>query len=269
MASPLIQRIDDYLHRVPRSGATAEEVGPFTLFVGMPGGWQYYARPRPVNAAAPAEISAVDVRRVLARQRELDLPETIEAIAEAAPALATACRDAGLTVSKLPLLIHHDSVAVPVPDGIRIRRLDADDPAVAAAQVVADLAFAESGTSVGVADDGTRDAAIEAGPSHTLNAQRHRIREGLTVVVVAEDEHGVLATGSHQPVADVTEIVGVATLPSARRQGLGAAVTNTLVADAFRRGVMTVLLSAGDDDVARVYERVGFGRVGTALAGDR
>ena len=60
----------------------------------------------------------------------------------------------------------------------------------------------------------------------------------------------------------MTEIVGVATLPSARRRGLGTAVTAALVADARASGVSTIFLSAASDDVARVYERLGFVRVG-------
>ena len=44
----------------------------------------------------------------------------------------------------------------------------------------------------------------------------------------------------------------------------GAAVTAALVADARAKGVRTVFLSAQDDTVARVYERVGFAQVGTA-----
>ena len=52
--------------------------------------------------------------------------------------------------------------------------------------------------------------------------------------------------------------------PAAGR-GLGQALTATLVADARSRGVRTVFLSAGDEDVARVYARLGFRQVGTAL----
>ena len=62
----------------------------------------------------------------------------------------------------------------------------------------------------------------------------------------------------------MSEIVGVATLPVVRRQGLGGAVTGTLVEDALERGVETVFLSAGSEDIARVYGRLGFKRVGTA-----
>jgi predicted GNAT family acetyltransferase len=49
-----------------------------------------------------------------------------------------------------------------------------------------------------------------------------------------------------------------------RRQGLGAAVTSCLVEHAFAAGVELVLLSAASDDVAAVYERVGFRRIGHA-----
>ncbi|MEV7064572.1 GNAT family N-acetyltransferase [Streptomyces collinus] len=75
----------------------------------------------------------------------------------------------------------------------------------------------------------------------------------------------MLSAGQHQPLAGVSEIVGVGTLPAARRRGLACAVTAALGADARSRGAATVFLSAGDDDVARVYARLGFRRVGTAL----
>ena len=73
------------------------------------------------------------------------------------------------------------------------------------------------------------------------------------MTAVAEGEYGVVAAGAHQPVGGVSEIVGVATLPVVRRQGLGGAVTGTLVEDALARGVETVFLSAGSEDIARVY----------------
>ena len=46
--------------------------------------------------------------------------------------------------------------------------------------------------------------------------------------------------------------------------GLGAAVTALLVEHALSLGAETVFLSAASDDVARVYERLGFRRTGTA-----
>jgi ribosomal protein S18 acetylase RimI-like enzyme len=91
------------------------------------------------------------------------------------------------------------------------------------------------------------------------------IREGLLTLAAAYDGQGaVVGGGSHGPRGGTTELTGIAVLPRARRQGLGAAVTAALVADARAKGVRTVFLSAQDDTVARVYERVGFARVGTA-----
>jgi len=260
--SHLLLRIEAYLDAVPRTSAHAELVGPFSLFVAEVG-WPFYARPR-LGHEGP--ITAHDVEVVIARQVALGLEPSIEWLAEITPDLATAATDAGLAVLTHPLLVHHDPLAVPVPNGIRIRRLGADDDAVAASRVVAGLGFSVPGTEVGAGGTSERDEALSGHAAADDAYLRARMADGRTVVIVAEDEAGVLATGSHQPVGDVTEIVGVATLPDHRRRGLGAAVTDTLVADALRRGVQVVFLSAGSDEVARVYERVGFTRVGTAHA---
>ena len=55
--------------------------------------------------------------------------------------------------------------------------------------------------------------------------------------------------------------------PAVRRQGLGGAVTGALVEDALARGATTVFLTAGSEDIARVYGRLGFRRIGSALRG--
>ena len=93
---------------------------------------------------------------------------------------------------------------------------------------------------------------------------RERIEQGVSVMAVAELAGEPVAAGMHQPVGGVTEVVGVATLPAVRRQGLGGAVTGALVEDALARGAETVFLSAGSEDIARVYARLGFRRIGTA-----
>ena len=265
MPQPVVERIDAYLDQAPRSAANAVAVGPFTLFVGQAGGWPYYARP----TLPPREVfTAEHIRQLLTKQRELGVPESLEAIADTAPSIRTACDDAGLSVVDLPMLVHSQTIASPIPKGIRIRRLAADDPAIASHRVVAQLAFSNQGTQLGSAGPVDRDRELGSRDPARDDFLRRRVDSGTTVVVVAEDEHGVLATGAHQPVGDTTEIVGVAALPSARRRGLGAAVTNMLVADALRHGVDMVMLSAGSDDVARVYERVGFQRVATALSAE-
>lgn len=258
-----IARIDRYLDQVPRSAARTEEIGPFTLFVGEPDGWPYYARP---SLGRGEPIRPSHVRAVVARQRELDVPLAVEALTATSPCLAEACAKAGMRVHLMPLLVHRRAVPTPVPDGIRIRRLESTDPALAASHVVAQLGFAAPGANAGKDGAAERDARAAKRAAGADDFVRARVAAGQSVTIVAEDEGGVVATGAHIPVGDATEIVGVATLPAYRRQGLGAAVTSALVADALRRGVPLVLLSAGGGEVARVYERVGFERVGTALA---
>jgi predicted GNAT family acetyltransferase len=80
-----------------------------------------------------------------------------------------------------------------------------------------------------------------------------------------------VAVGSHQPVdidgREISEVVGVATLPRLRGRGLGAGMASALVAHATETADL-VFLAAGDDDVARVYERVGFARLATSAVAD-
>lgn len=257
----MIGVLDAYLDAAPRSGARVREHGPFMIFVpdGVP--WPYYARPRVGLGRA---ITAGDVASVCARQRELGLHVELEWVHEAAPSLASAAETAGLAVVRVPLLVLDALCPVPAPPEARVELLDADSPQLAAATGVAQVAFAAPGAATGAAGTAERDAAAAALSEADLEPRRARLRGGLTVTAVAVGAEGPLCVGSHQPVAAVTEIVGIGTLPSARRRGLGAAVTSRLAADAAEREIDTVFLSAADDAVARGYERLGFRRVGTA-----
>lgn len=271
----LLARVERYYDAAPRAGSRTEEVGPFTLFVNeRPGGWPYYARPRLGLAAAPRQA---DVEAVLTRQRELGVPEALEWVHQTTPALLDAARAAGLQVHEHPLLVLSEPLAPLAPperrDGVRVRVVPADDPALPAVQAAIHLGFGEPGTGVGVAGPAERDAAARG--DH--DAVRSGIRAGTQVLVAAEDADGPLAGGSHNPRTVrrpdgtgelATELTGIATLPAARRRGLGAAVTAALVADARARDADLVLLSASDDAVARVYEKVGFRRIGTACVAE-
>jgi ribosomal protein S18 acetylase RimI-like enzyme len=234
-----------------------EEHGPLRLFVAEAVPWPYYARP------AGGDVTVADVRAVRARQWELGAPEAFEWIADLAPTLGPAARAAGLDVLEVPLMAL-DRPLDAVAAAARVRRLEPDDPALAASRAVADLAFAAPGTARGTAGAAERDSRLGDWPERRLGAVRERMAAGLIVTYVAEDAGGVLAAGSHQPARGVSEVVGVGTLPAARRRGLGAAVTGALVADARRGGAEIVFLAAGSDDIARMYARLGFARIGTA-----
>jgi len=181
--------------------------------------------------------------------------------------MAGAAEAAGLAVARVPLLALEPAAweAPPPPAGLATRLLAPDDAAMPAAQGVVELAFAAPGTGLADAGPAARDAAARA--IGDLGFLRDRLRRGVTVMGVAEDVGGPVAAGSHQPVGDVAEVVGVGTLPAARRRGAGGAVTARLVADAKAGGATLVFLSAADDAVARLYRRLGFAPVGTACFG--
>jgi N-acetylglutamate synthase-like GNAT family acetyltransferase len=261
-----LERIEAYLDAAPRSAADTEPIGPFTLFRAH-GPWQYYARPR---LGLDEPISADDVSRLRSRQRELGLPETIEWVVEATPSLADVAREAGLEVAEYPLmeLDRAAFVALGPPLGIAIRLLPDDDPDFVRVHAVAAVGFGVPGTATGREGGAERDARAESSPATLTEFQRRRARDGWSVSFAAFDDDGPVCVGTHQPVGDVTEVVGVATLPQARRRGIGAALTSVLVEDALARGVEMVFLSAGSDDVARVYARLGFRRIGMAGAAE-
>jgi GNAT superfamily N-acetyltransferase len=254
----LLERLERYYDAVPRTNARAEAHGSLTLFVTEGPGWPYYARPSLTAATGRAS----DVRAVRSRQRALDVPEAFEWVAETSPWFAGAATRAGLTVHVHPLLVLDAAAWRPSdpPEDMQVRRIEADDPYLVASRSVAAVAFAYPGTEM---DDVGRDDAHE---NPALDAfARERIKAGTTVTYAAFGEDGPVSVGSHQPVDGVTEIVGVGTVPSARRRGLGAAVTSALVDDALRSGAELVFLAAAEDAVARIYARLGFVRVATAM----
>ncbi|WP_432881826.1 GNAT family N-acetyltransferase [Kribbella sp. CA-245084] len=260
----MITRVDTYLHSVPLSGSVAEQVGPFTLFRSTTV-WPYYARPVPGSGVT---IKPDDVELVRERCAELEIPLSFEWVVDTCPSLGPAAAAAGLTVVEHPLLVLERDDFRPVVADARLEILSADEDVVRQCRAVADLAFSDPGTAVGTAGPAERDAAAAETADKMVATLQDRALRGVSVSAGAFTDDGMVASGTHQPVDSATEIVGVGTLPSARRRGLGAAVTSKLVEHAFANGVDLVLLSAESDAVAAVYERVGFHRIGSAGAAE-
>lgn len=238
--------LEEFYDSVPRPGSRVEEHGELVLFLQAGDGYPYYARPR-LPGGRP---TVADVVKMRARQRELGVPEALEWVHETTPDLHDHAIAAGMEVLRAPLLVL-DPEKLPEPHP-HVRVLDTSPPEV---MTVAQLAFGTPGTEIGPEGTAERDAALAgAEPRHT----RHRH------AVADLPGEGVLAVGTAQRAGDVVEIAGVGTLPAARRRGLGGAVTAALARDALERGAELVFLSAGSPVIARVYERVGFRRIGTA-----
>ncbi len=151
MPSALLDRLERYYDQVPRSAARVETLGPFTLFMKQGGGFPYYARP---SLGAPT-FTTQDVDRVRERQRQLDIPESFEWVAETTPDLAAAIEASGLSVHRHPLLVLERPLPVGGVEGITVRLLSADDHDLARVSAVGKLAFGSPGTALG-------DVGIEA-----------------------------------------------------------------------------------------------------------
>ncbi|WP_234359052.1 GNAT family N-acetyltransferase [Plantactinospora sp. BC1] len=261
-------RLERFYDAVPRDGAHTEDFGGLVLFVRDGAGWPFYARPR-LDATEPP--SAADVTAVRQRQRDLGLPEAFEWVHENHPELLAVARSAGLAVLEAPLMVL-DPAALPPPEEFTATPVRILDPAaptfaadVAARRAVAAVGFAAPGTDVGAAGPAARDTALVELPVDSLDEERTRTAAGRRISALVElPGQGAVASGMALRVDDVAEIAGIATLPTARRRGLGAAVTAALARRLLDDGTSLVFLSAGSEQIARVYLRVGFRRIGTA-----
>ncbi|MFC0528892.1 GNAT family N-acetyltransferase [Phytohabitans kaempferiae] len=270
----MFERLERFYDAVPRDGARTEDFGALVLFVREGPGWPFYARPR-LGAGEPP--SAADITSVRARQRELGAPEAFEWVHDVTPELLAVARSAGLAVLEAPLMVL-DQSALATPPGADVRFLDPAAPSfahdVAVRRAVGAVGFGTPGTGTAAAGPMERDEAVLPVSPEELEDERRQMARGRRASALgylspppspAEPGlEGVLTSGILQRVGDVAEIAGVATVPTARRRGLGAAVTAALARHALDSGVDLVFLSAGNEDIARVYARVGFRRVGTA-----
>lgn len=184
-------RIEQYYATVPLLFADAETFGPLRLFVRKEPGTPYYGGPSHAQPTAEgsAVVTAADIARVRARQRELGVPEAFEWLAEAAPMLRARIEAVGLPVEARPLMAldpHRPVLPQPLPDGVTIRALSAEDPALPAALALPRLAFAEAGTAVGSAGRAELSAAAEElTVDGTVATIRPAIRAGHKTLIAA------------------------------------------------------------------------------------
>ena len=254
----LLDAVERYFAAAPLPDARMMSAGGLDVPIGSPS-WPYPARPRPGGGP----VTADDVRSAVALQEAAGVPVALEWVCERVPELAPAARAAGLVVEEMPLLVAADPVELLLPYGVRLYVVGADDPDLPRYERVAAIAFASSSGR----DDVHEAPASSSAAAARTAALRERIAAGRTVMMVAVEHGEPVAVGSHHPVDvdgdEVSEVAGVATLPRLRGKGLGAGLASALVAHA-RETADLVFLTAVDDDVARVYERVGFAWLATS-----
>jgi ribosomal protein S18 acetylase RimI-like enzyme len=247
--STLLELIDTFCDTLPRRWASTLDDGPLRLFLRDGPGWPFYARPVP--GGPPVRVA--DVERMRARQRAAGVVEAFEWILPTAPTMLAAVMGTGLPARRCPLLVLDGEPAqVTLPPGYEMRLLGPVDGDLAAtAHAVAAITAVAFGG--------------HAPPPPTVTDLRllqDDLAAGAIARVLVTGPDGPVAAGSAQRSAGVVELVGIATARAARRRGLAAAVTSALAAAAQDAGAELVFLTAGDEGAARVYERVGFRRIG-------
>ena len=243
----LLRRIDDYLNAMPRPACDVEQVGPFTLFFRRDSSLPEisYARPTaPLSGDLRAEIA--EVRAAFRRRSRVC---RWEFLADLAPVLPAWLRENGFPEPQpRPLMVVTPATFRPEtrPD-VEIRRIRREETTAVNRMLME--AF------------GAEQEELENEEGDMLGS----ILERGALVAAAFVDGRPVAGGVHTPVGDTTEVAGIGTLPGYRRRGLAGALTSLLVADAFDRGCECVFLSAADETVQRVYARIGFEMVGTAM----
>lgn len=169
-----------------------------------------------------------------------------ELIEEANPGLAEALAENGMTiVSRPPLLVVEPAgLTLPdFPDGVTASVATNPDEQAEANAVAAD-AYETDDVAIPFKSDPTQGGSV-------------LIRQSGVPV----------ATAAWTAIADgVTEVAGVGTLHSHRRQGLGAIATAYATQQAFETGGATLAwLTPGDDGADRIYRRLGYEPKATAV----
>ncbi|MEV0143915.1 MULTISPECIES: GNAT family N-acetyltransferase [unclassified Nonomuraea] len=245
--------LDAAVHAYLRSaaGPRAHRAGPFVIR------FDEHDDALPFNYAIPDDDAAPtldEVAALVAAFRERSRTPRLEYVPQAAPKVEEALLAAGFTPEdRFPLLVCPPDEVVDAPADAAVRvGLVADDAGLCQVARVMNEAF----------------QAPEATEHDVARLRRILDRGGLVAAAAAVDVATGDVVGAGQlggPHEGVAEVAGIAVLASHRRRGIAGAVTALLTHAGAEAGVTTPFLTPADEGAARVYQRVGYRRVGEAL----
>ena len=249
-----IARLQTYLRYSARRQYEAVAVPPFTLFFHPTAALPYF------NYAIPDEATGGDLQRPLARLRAefnaRSRQPRLEFIEAFAPDLAAALSAEGFVEeARLTLMICTVDTYRPAPWVPRLT--------VSALTGLSPVADAQTFLA-------TQRQGFDPGDTtSTTVAQAEQFLQRLG------DDRAFLARLDGQPVGAGTlvaafdglaEVAGITTLAPFRRRGIASVLTSEVVRTAFLQGVEVALLTAADEHVGHLYERIGFRSYATLLA---
>ncbi len=248
--SNVLERIQDYIRRYAAEQREVERTGPFLATFGRYSSGPYLNYAVPDDHSEPSDEEVAQLAQLYERRR---LRPRVELVPGLAPEAVTTLRRAGFrTEGVLPLMACTDRTISDVrrPDGFEIE-FAADDAQYAAVVEIRHAAFDEPGHST-AADAQRARSNVEGG--------------GSAVIAIRSSSGEAVASGACLiPYGGVTELTSVGVLARCRRKGIGAFVTAALARSAVLSGVEIVYLIPAHDEGERLYERIGFTRVGESL----
>ncbi len=249
-----IARLQAYLRESARQRYEAVAIPPFTLFfhpTEAASHYNYAIPDEPVGGDLGASLSEL-CQAFASRGRQ----PRFEFIAGFAPDLAPALQVAGFVEeSRAILMICTPETYRPAPEV----------PDLTVTILGEDTSLTDMGAVMAVQHEGfsmtSRDPVSDAEAAEFL-----KWLAGTTFFLARLEGEPVSAGSLIAPLDGLAEVAGIATRPAYRRRGIATVITDYTLRTAFARGVEIALLTAGDEQAGRVYERVGFLRVGMALA---
>jgi GNAT superfamily N-acetyltransferase len=231
-------RIQRYLRAVVERTREPVPAGAFVLYV-HPHSEHPFA-----NYAIPADGAAIDDGAALvAAARERGLVPRLEYIEPCFPSVEQALAPSDFTrEGRLRLMSCAALNPLEAPASLELVEVGLRSPLVADTLSATNTAFGDGPPS---------DADIAAWPGR-----------GVAALIDGQ----VVGGASWTTIIDgITEIAGVGVIETMRRKGIGGALTAAAVRGAFEAGATLAILTPGDDETARVYQRAGFTDTTTML----
>jgi GNAT superfamily N-acetyltransferase len=219
----------------------ATPVGPFLFRLGPDSGNPFLNYAVPVDGAAPNDADVAALVEFCAAHDRLPRLEYVRP----APAVDAPLTEAGFDVAAtLTLMALGEFTPAPPPSGYQVR-LVTDPTDLAAAVAVMNAAYGEPD------------------PTADLLGLPGIVRHGGCVALATTEAGEPVGTGLFPPHRHgLVEVLGVGVLAGHRRRGVARAVAAALTAAALDRGHQP-FLQVGDDEPARIYERLGYQVIGT------
>lgn len=203
----------------------------------------------PDDGAAP---TAGDVDALIDVFHARDRVPRLEFLPSCAPLVEPALTAAGFTVENRAAVLTCDGRSLVRPEAVSgLRVVEAvDEAGLVTAATVQHTGYGQVGEPGPGEVDWLR-ATVEGG--------------GVVALAIAGDGTPAGAGLCSPPLDGLSELAGLAVAADHRRRGIGAVVSAFLTARALDRGSRTVWLEPGDPHIQRIYERIGYRRVGEKL----